>query len=574
MNWTLSSIDLMLASARAFRKRQVVQVRAVPYLFLEGLDPMSTLVNDRSSWPFPTLLPWSVMYNYPPPQFLRSRESAQPEDWPPRRETGYDLWRKNTDSLADPIHQIYIHVPFCPFICDFCPFYKVRNSRDDVYEAYVEAVLREIRLYARIPLVQSQTYSVIYFGGGTPTELSPVQLGRILDALKRELPVSGDVEVTLEGVARQMLAPGYLEACYERGFNRVSFGVQSLDPLVRKSIGRVGDEIEDYPRVIELSRTLSPEVAVNIEFLHGCPNQSNESLASDLREAIRWEPASIDLFSYIMMPGTSLYHQVLSGEIPPPRYGTALLEQRILGRELLTGAGYKQVAGEMFKRTDPGRFSRSFYAGHGNGAHTVLPLGPSSIGHLDGTAYRNLSNLQKYQHCVQEGRLPISSSVQLTAEQARRRALLLAVAHLEIPEALVGTRQERKCLRRWERTGLVVAEAGKWRVTEMGTLWYNQMQIELLPVRDFLFNASLLGSLAEQEQLIREDNPLGREMLAMASSYGVLPPPVMRWTYKTYLRLANRLPAAWTRGMGWLGPVRRNTEVHTIASEGAVDAYP
>ena len=175
----------------------------------------------------------------------------------------------------------------------------------------------------------------------------------------------------------------------------------------------------------------------------------------------------------------------------------------------------------MFKRTgDRGLFSHSFYGSRGNATHSILPLGPSAFGHLDGTVYRNVANLHSYTDLVSKDVLPVAQALTMSSEQARRRALLLAVAHLEIPRAFIARRRERDAIARWLARGLVTETQAGWGLTAEGTLWYNQMQIELLPMSDFFRNLRLLGSIEEQALLLSADTPLGREILALARSYG------------------------------------------------------
>ena len=519
---------------------------------------MSDHEPQRKTWPFATLLPWSVMYNYPPPQYLPKAVAPRPSLWPPAPNANFDAWRAKTDQVATPAHQIYIHVPFCPFICDFCPFYKVKSPGADVREQFTRTLIREIELNGRVAAASSREYSVVYFGGGTPTELQPEQLARILAALRRAFALSPDVEITLEGVAGQMLQPGYLEACFGMGFNRLSFGVQSLDEMVRRSIGRSGELLDDYPKAIALARAINPNVPINVELLHGCPDQPDELVLADLKQLIAWQVTSIDLFSYIMLPGTPLYRKVVKGEISQPRYGRHLLNQRRLGKALLEANGYRQVAGEMFKRTgDRGLFSHSFYGSRGNATHCILPLGPSAFGHLDGTVYRNVANLHGYIDLVSKDVLPVAQALTMSSEQARRRALLLAVAHLEIPRVLIAMRRERDAIARWLARGLVTETEGGWRLTPEGTLWYNQMQIELLPISDFFRNVRLLGSVEEQALLLSGNTPLGREILALMRSYGGVPSWMLALVYRGYLAAAGVLGGMKTQGVGWLGPAKR-----------------
>jgi hypothetical protein len=246
------------------------------------------------------------------------------------------------------------------------------------------------------------------------------------------------------------------------------------------------------------------------------------------------------------------------GEVSQPRYGRYLLNQRRQAKALLEANGYRQAAGEMFKRTgDRGLFSHSFYGGRGNATHNILPLGPSAFGHLDGTVYRNLANLHRYVELVDKGLLPVGQALTMSRERAHQRALLLAVAHLDIPRAFVATKRERDAIARWLECGLVTATPDGWRVTPEGTLWYNQMQIELLPFTDFFRNIRLLGSIEEQAILLRTGTPLGRELLALATAYGGLPTWALRIVYRGYLAAANILGGFKTQGFGWLGPAKR-----------------
>ncbi len=512
--------------------------------------------SDRSSWPFATLLPWSVMYNYPPPQLMKLAPPRPAGEWPPPMRPGVQAWKEKTDGLARHVNQIYIHVPFCPFICDFCPFYKIKGPRPEVTEEYTTTLIQEIQQYARQRALADREFSVIYFGGGTPTELSPEQLGRILGALRDNFNVRPDVEVTLESVARHLNAPGYLEACVREGFNRISFGIQSLEENVRRAIGRTGDHVEDYAQALEISHALDPQLPVNVELLHGCPEQSTESFESDLRQLIAWGAGSIDVFSYVMMPGTPLYRKVLQGTSPLPRYGEDMLNQRRLAQGILAESGYRQTAAEMFKKNDRGWFSRSFYGASGNGMHTVLAMGPSALGHIDGTLYRNIPDLNQYHREVRQGLLPISAMQRMSQKEVRRRALLLSIAQLFVPSSLVESAAEQRSFRRWEEQGLVGRRDSGWQIEAEGTLWYNQMQLHLLPVMDSLSNLRVLGSLDDQYTLLRTGSPLGEEMLNLARAYGSLG-LVALLGYRQFLRVARHLPSRWSDAMSWLGrPVR------------------
>jgi len=503
-------------------------------------------VEDRSQWPFPAMLPYQIIYNYPMPPMLGPVAPPSPDEWPPPMDRGLRLWRDRTAHLVrNELHQIYVHVPFCPFICPFCPFYKVSGSTGrlrDLTERYVTSLLREIALYGKVPAARANRYSVIYFGGGTPTELTPEQLARIVRALRAAFDVAEDAELTIEGVARQMLAPGYLEGCFTAGFNRVSFGVQSLDPAVRRAIGRIGDDVEDYPRAIERARAAGPGVPVNLELMANCPEQTPASFAADLDRVISWRPDSVDVFTYTMVPGTALHRSITGGEKSQPRYGAQMLQMRRLATGKLGAAGYRHVGGEVFARTDRDRFSESFYGGKGNALHAVLGLGPSAIGHLEGTAYRNACDLGAWEDALDRGRLPVGSATVMDRKMGRRKAVLFGLANLHLRAELVETAAERRLLERWERQGLVERGPDGYRLTAEGGLWFNQMQLSLLPLADLAVMMKMVGSYSEQDRMVNGGTPLGDELVALAGSSGGVLGRLTALGYQASLSVMKHLP--------------------------------
>lgn len=518
--------------------------------------------SDRSRWPFAALLPFQIIYNYPMPPLMATVANPQPHEWPPPIRPDVQRWRDDTRDLTTGRDQIYVHVPFCPFICAFCPFYKLNGSGErtrDQREQYVAALVREIEMYGTLPGVRARKFSVIYFGGGTPTELSIAQLTRILDALRTHIPLTDDVEITLEAVARQLVVPEYLAACVEAGFNRVSFGIQSLDPKVRKAIGRVGDDVEDYARAIEVSRSIDPEMPVNVELMACCPDQSLESLLSDIDTVASWNPDSIDVFNYVMMPGTPLFRAIMSGKRSQPRYGEAMLAMRRRGAAALANHGFHHIAGEVYVRRGRDRdlFSDSFYGAASNAMHAVLPLGPSAIGHIDGTTYRNECTLEAYQRAIEGNRLPVATAVSMDRETARRRAMLFGLANLEVADILFETGRERRALERWRRCGLIEPHERNWKLTAEGKLWFNQMQIEVLPISDLASMIRMVGSAEDQQMLIESGSPLGQELMALAGSSGGWLGALKKVGYRTSLKVLGRLGSDLAKPLGWTGVVDR-----------------
>jgi oxygen-independent coproporphyrinogen-3 oxidase len=467
-------------------------------------------------------------------------------------------WSDLTGHAGSAGNQLYVHVPFCPFFCDFCPLYKTTRTRDrgaGARAAFVEALLGEVRLYADVPLVQDRPFHAIYFGGGTPTELTPDQIGTILEVLRSSFPVAPSAEITLEGVAGQFLAPGHLQAYADAGVNRISFGVQSLDPVLRGAIGRT-DSVDDCRELATCAKSRFPAMCVNADVMAGLPGQTLDSLQRDLEELTEWPLDSIDVITYIMFPGTGLYRRIMDGRRAAPRYGDHLVRLRRLTARMLAARGFRGVTGDAYGRGASEVCLPTALGGGGNGLNTVLGLGPSSWGLISGTAYRNVCDLDRYREAVHGHTFPVERAMRLDANTARLRAQMLGVALLKVPTALVrGCPGERR-FHRWRELGLVEEAGDHWRVTEEGRLWYNQMQLDFLPARDRLKLVRMLGSARDQEamlpghpgQLAAVGDEVSRFVKGSGGAAGAA-----RWlAYRGYLKVL-KTPLFDSRAVGWNG---------------------
>jgi oxygen-independent coproporphyrinogen-3 oxidase len=510
---------------------------------------------DRSSWPFPALLPFHVKA-YPIPQMLPRAGPRAPSAWPLPARPDLARWRERTARAGSAGNQIYVHVPFCPFFCDFCPLYKTKASSDrgaGARAAYLDALLGEIELYAKQPLLMQQPFRAVYLGGGTPTELTPGQIGRILAALRASFPLSPAAEITLEGVAGQFLPPGRLEAYADTGVNRISFGVQSLDPVLRGAIGRP-DDGGDSRELAAAAKARRPGLCVNVDIMAGLPGQTLESFQRDIEELANWPIDSIDVITYIMFPGTGLHRRILQQQRRAPRYGGHLLRLRQTTARLLAAHGFRGVTADAYGRGADETAVSTALGGGGNGLNTVLGLGPSSWGLLGGTAYRNVCDLGRYVAALDARTFPVDRAARLSADVAQLRAQILGVALLSVPTAVVGGSRAERRFGRWQEHGLVEVAGDRWRVTEKGRFWCNQMQLDLLPARDHLRLVRMLGSPQDQEALL-DDGPLkavGEEVSRFVKGSGGTAGAARWLAYRGYLKLL-KTPTFDARAVGWNG---------------------
>lgn len=509
--------------------------------------------------PYPALLPFQV-FDYPIAHLMKRQGPVAADDWPPRIDPRVAAWKERTAHLPEGGNLAYVHVPFCPFICHFCFLYKSKKPSDrdpEVRERYTQALLQHIDMLARRYQYDGAPITTVYFGGGTPTELSPSQLGRVLAALKRNFPIAPDAEVTLEAVANERLCDR-LDDYLAQGFNRLSFGVQTLVPSIRRAIGR-GETLDDYDRLIGMLNK-RPGVPFNVDLMVGLPGQTVDSFADDVRQVVAWGVGSMDIYTFWMVPGTRMFDGVLRQEKEGPSYGARLVEFRTTAKHLLRELGFHPVATEAYVRSDINNFMKSTFGGGGNALSTSLAFGPSAFGFVNGTLHRDVPDLGEYISLVERGMFPFQCSETLDLETAQRRALLMGIQRLHVPRIVVEQKRAwQKLAARWRDLGLVEERPDSYDLTDWGAVWFNQMQLEVVPLLQRLGMSNMLGTASEQLRTLSRQGE-GRDALmhefelAVRNGDGVGGGLRMA-AYKSYLQL-KRLPIVRDDAYNFAGRVR------------------
>ena len=286
---------------------------------------------------------------------------------------------------------LYIHVPFCEKRCLYCDFYSNTDSR--YKSAYLEALIREMEM--RKDYLQDEPLETIYFGGGTPSQLSVAELERIFEAIYRNFRTTEEMEITLEANPDDM-TPRYVAALQALPINRISMGVQSFDETDLKFLNRRHDKAEAI-RAVELCRQYHI-YNISIDLIYGLPNQTVEKWEKNLTEALRLDIPHISAYHIIYEEGTPLYRLLESGKISPVDEETSLtLFSTLIDR--LSDAGFEHYEISNFAR--PGFYSRhnsSYWQGK-----KYLGLGPSAHSY-DGTEREwNILSLSAWRKGILEG---------------------------------------------------------------------------------------------------------------------------------------------------------------------------
>jgi hypothetical protein len=201
-----------------------------------------------------------------------------------------------------------------------------------------------------------------------------------------------------------------------------------------------------------------------------------------------------------MVPGTRLYDTVmrsLAGK--GPAYGQRLVEFRLATKQVMGQHGFKPVATEAYVRGERNNFMKSTFGGGGNALCTSLAFGPSAFGFINGTLHRDTPDLAQYVDTIDRGFLPFQCIETLDIDRALRRALLMGIQRLTIPRLVVEQRtSSRRLIDRWLKRGLVTERPESYDVTDWGAVWFNQMQLEALPLVERIQMASMLGTASDQ----------------------------------------------------------------------------
>ncbi len=269
---------------------------------------------------------------------------------------------------------VYVHWPFCAAKCPYCDFNShVHRGPFDEAE-FIEAYRAELRHFAA--LKPSMPVQSIFFGGGTPSLMSPQAVGAILDEIARLWPVIDDAEITLEANPTSVEAErfrGYRAA----GVNRVSLGVQSLRAGPLAELGRL-HSVEEAKNAVALAQSIFARSSFDL--IYARPHQTLEAWREELIEALAMAAGHLSLYQLTIEQGTRFYDLYNAGKLAMPDAGLSA-EFYELTQELTAAAGLP--AYEISNHARPGEESRhnlvywryGEYAGVGPGAHGRILVG-------------------------------------------------------------------------------------------------------------------------------------------------------------------------------------------------------
>ncbi|MCE8011923.1 heme anaerobic degradation radical SAM methyltransferase ChuW/HutW [Billgrantia desiderata] len=385
-----------------------------------------------------------------------------------------DVWRGLCDSSPDSGKRLaYVHVPFCANHCLFCGFYR-NKYRYQESARYVQALIDEVRRDADMQCVGKAPIHALYLGGGTPTALETIDLVRLIEVLRSELPLAADCELTLEGRILHF-DDEKVDACLEGGINRISIGVQSFDTKVRQQQGRRASGPEAERFIGDL--IARDRAAVVIDLMYGLPDQDQAVWSRDIDTALSLGPDGLDVYCLAMFPGTPLHRAVTNGKLAPPvsLAGQARLYERACER--LAGAGWHQVSNSHWASCTR---ERNLYNLLIKAGAETLAFGSGAGGSLGDYSYSVDADLPGYLRAGGEGRKAITGMLRSDEHQPLRDWVtgMLETARLDIAELLQrwpGLNARRAGLEAllgcWQQAGLAEYHGEIVTLTTAGRFW-------------------------------------------------------------------------------------------------------
>lgn len=264
---------------------------------------------------------------------------------------------------------IYIHIPFCRSKCLYCNFVSVASVKYTT--AYIHAVVEEIRQQQSFYL-PGEIVKTIYFGGGTPSLLSSLQVETILNAVSNCFTVAHDAEITFE-MNPDDAREDYLKDLKKAGINRLSIGVQSFHDEELMYLGRKHTAQTAFNTALTARNAGFDNISLDIIF--GLPSSVAKDPDHNLKQLLKLNPEHISAYSLTLEERTALYHFVAQKRLPPPDDEMAASQFRFYMKNLME-AGYEQY--EISNYAKPGFRSRHNsaywqnmqYLGIGAGAHS------------------------------------------------------------------------------------------------------------------------------------------------------------------------------------------------------------
>ena len=380
---------------------------------------------------------------------------------------------------------LYLHIPFCRKRCKFCYFrvYTDKNARD--VETYVDALLKEVELYSKYPVVGGRDLQFVYFGGGTPSYLSAAQLESLFQKLHAILPWDKAEEVTFE-CEPGTLQQHKLEVLKQRGVTRLSLGIENFDDKILEANGRAHLSSEIF-RAYAWARDLK-FAQINIDLIAGMVGETWDNWRECVRKTIDLAPDSVTIYQ-LELPFNTVFSKDLKviGQDEPAPFAVADWPTKRAWIDYafneLAKAGFSvSSAYTMVRDAKRGKFVYRDSLWHGA---DMFGTGVASFGHVGGVHIQNVESWETYVDMLNRSQLPLGRAMPVSKDQLLRREMMLQLKTGRLQRRYFEDKFQTNILDRFHtefeeltRSGQVAKTNGELELTREGLLQVDR----LLPI--------------------------------------------------------------------------------------------
>ncbi len=380
-------------------------------------------------------------------------------------------------------HGIYVHIPFCLRKCAYCDFYSLTDLT--LRQPFVVALLQEMALVNSHDVLSD----TLYFGGGTPSVLTPQQIETLMEQARSLFTLTTDAEITME-VNPGTVTQDYLNFLRQSGFNRINIGVQSFSRDTLEFLGRIHSP-DHATQTIQYAQKAGFD-NMGLDLIFGIPGQDASSWQDDLKTALVFAPQHLSCYILSFEKGTPLdqMRKTNAFKVAPEQHIADLFR---MTQQILKDAGYEQYEISNYAKIDTsGQVWRSRHNLKYWSFAPYTGLGPAAHSYSAPVRHWNVRDVGLYTAALAHGRLPIQEREKTTIEQQITETIYLGLrtsdgmdtAHFEKTFQMDFNQQYGYTLQALYEENLVIVEKNRCALTPKGMLFHNSIVERLLLSHD------------------------------------------------------------------------------------------
>lgn len=355
----------------------------------------------------------------------------------------YKAWAEKSNQRAGnkPL-SLYFHIPFCDTLCFYCGCNKVVTKRREKAEPYLQRLYKEMEMQSAM-FDSDRMVDQLHWGGGTPTFISHDQMRELMAQTRKHFKLHDDDtgEYSIEIDPREVTEETF-DVLRSIGFNRISLGVQDLNPVVQKAVNRIQPE-EVTQRAMENVRKFGFK-SLSVDLIYGLPFQTIDSFEKTLARMIELSPDRMSIFNYAHLPEMFMpQRRIREEDLPVAADKLQILHNTI---DQLTDAGYVYIGMDHFAKPDDelaiAQRDETLYRNfQGYSTHSdcdLIGMGITSIGMVGNSYSQNVKTLEEYYEIIDAGQLPVFRGLELNEDDILRREVITRlICHFHLDKSKI-----------------------------------------------------------------------------------------------------------------------------------------